>query len=172
MWFRGPTSISIRLKYKTVNMNLTTACYSTPNSVWCPIYQILHPSHLRWVWLFCRWFPQPSIKVPTHIIRVYYEKDFLFWCSYSAFNKNFPQYPCLICVKWFILILPRSLFMPIVLRNCFRIFALSISYLFVYISSTSVLFWNFLIYHLGVRVPVPDKRVFLRSSLIRFNKYM
>ena len=39
----------------------------------------------------------------------------------------------LICVNWFLLILPRSLFMPIVLRSCFRIFVLSVFYLFVYI---------------------------------------
>ena len=91
--------------------------------------------------------------------------DFLFWCSFSASNKNFPQSPALTRVKWFLLILPRSLFTPIVLRNCFRIFVLSVFYLFVYVSSTSVLIWNFLIFHLGVRISVPDKWVFLRSSL-------
>ena len=96
------------------------------------------------------------------------KKDFLFQCSFSAFNKNFPQFSALIPVKC-LLILSRSLFTPIVLRNCFSIFVLSVFYLFVYISSTSVLIWNnFLIYHLGVRTPVPDKWVFLRSSLIRF----
>ena len=94
------------------------------------------------------------------------------WCSFSALNKNFPQCPGLICVKWFLLILPRSLFrpMPIVLRNCFWIFVLSEFYVFIFISSTSLLIWNFLICHLGVRIPVPDKCVFLRSSLIRFDK--
>ena len=30
--------------------------------------------------------------------------------------------------------------------------------------------WNFLIYHLGVRIPVPDKWVLLRSSETRFDK--
>ena len=94
-----------------------------------------------------------------------WKRDFLFWCSFSAFNKNFPQCPALIRVKWFLLILPRSLFTPTVLRNCFRIFVLSAFYLFVYISSTSVLIWHFLISHLGVRIPVPDKWVCLRSSL-------
>ena len=42
--------------------------------------------------------------------------------------------------------------------------------LFIFnISSTIFTFWNFLIYHLGVRIPVPDKWVFLRSPLTRFD---
>ena len=63
-----------------------------------------------------------------------------FWCSFSAFNHFFPQFTALIRVKWFLLILFRSLLTPIVLRNCFRIFVLSVFSLFVYISSTSILF--------------------------------
>ena len=59
--------------------------------------------------------------IPTHIICVCLKKDFLFWCSFSAFNMNFPQFSALIRVKC-LLILSRSLFTPIVLRNCFRIF--------------------------------------------------
>ena len=94
---------------------------------------------------------------PTRIIRVGLKKDFLFRCSFSDFNKNFPQFFALIRVKCFLLILPRSLFTLIVLRNCFRIFDLSVFYLFVYISFTSVLIRNFLIYHLGIRIPVPVK---------------
>ena len=64
----------------------------------------------------------------------------VFWCSFSAFNEIFPQCPALIRVKCFLLILPRSLFTPILLRNCFRIFVLSVFSLFVYISSTGILF--------------------------------
>ena len=89
--------------------------------------------------------------------------------SFSTFNKNFPQCPSLICVKWFLLIFPRSLFTPIDLKNCFRILVVPVFHLFVYISSTTLLNWNFLICHLGDRVPVPERWVFLRSSLIRFD---
>ena len=77
----------------------------------------------------------------------------------------FPQCPALIRVKWFLLILPRTLFTPTALRNCLRIFDLSVFSLFVYIFLYQYTIWNFLIYHLGVRIPVPDKWVFVRSSL-------
>ena len=119
MRFCGSTSNSIRLKYKNSKYELNHSLH--PKLRLMP-HQVLHPSHLLWVWLFFRWFPQTCMKIPTHIIRVCLKKDFLFWCSSSAFNKNFPQFLALICVKWFILILPRFLFTPIVLRNCFRIF--------------------------------------------------
>ena len=33
-----------------------------------------------------------------HIIRVCLKKNFLFWCSFSAFNNTFPQFPASICV--------------------------------------------------------------------------
>ena len=52
------------------------------------------------------------ISSNLHVICVYLKKDFLFWCSFSAFNKKFPQCHALIRVKWFLLILPRSLFTP------------------------------------------------------------
>ena len=59
-------------------------------------HHVLHPSHLLWGWLIFIRFPQICI-IPTYIIRVYLKKDFLFWCSFSAFNENFPQCPALIC---------------------------------------------------------------------------
>ena len=82
-----------------------------------------------------------NLHVDPYTYNVFIRKRIsYFWCSFSAFNKFFPQCPALIRVKWFLLILPRSLFTPIVLRNCFRIFVLSVFSLFVYISSTSILF--------------------------------
>ena len=115
------------------------------------------------------------MQIPSHAIQVYLKKGSCFGVPFLQSNKNFPQCPGLICVKRFLLILPRSLLTPIVLRNCFRIFGLSVFYLsffffFFYISSTSLQISNFLICRLGVRKPVPDKWVFLMSSLRRFDK--
>ena len=165
LWFCGivhkylfkPYRGTCGLKYKTVNMNSTTAC--TPNSGWCPI-RIYIP-------VTCSefdYFSDNFLKLACRSLQVYLKKEFLFWCSFSAFNKNFPQCPRLICVKLFHLILPRSLFTPTDLRNCFRIvFLMYLIYFFTF-PLPVLLIWNFLICHLGVRIPVPDKWVFLRSS--------
>ena len=82
-----------------------------------------------------------NLHVDPYTYNVFiWKKISYYWCSFSVFNKIFHQCPALIRVKWFLLILPRFLFTPIVLRNCFRIFVLFVFSLFVYISSTSILF--------------------------------
>ena len=69
--------------------------------------------------------------------------------------------------------LPRSLFTPIYsFEKLFQDFCpFCILFIFVYISSTRILVWNFLIYYLGVRIPVPDKWIFLGSSLYDLANY-
>ena len=114
-------------------------------------HQVLYPSHL--------------------LIQVYLKKEFLFWCSFSTFNKNFTECPDLFLCKMVpphssqIFVYAFSAFLEKLIQDI-----CPFCILFVYISSTSLLIWNFLICHLGVRVPVHDKWIFLRSSLIIFNK--
>ena len=133
MWFCGSTNKAqiLNSKYE-LNHSLYPKLRLMP-------HQVLHPSHLLWVWLFSDDFLKLACR-SLHTWRTYLKRISYFWCSFSAFNKIFPQCPTLIRVKWFLLILPRSLFTPIALRNCFRIFVLSVFSLFVYISSTSILF--------------------------------
>ena len=153
----------------------------TPNSGWCPFRfysTVICPEFDYFSDNFSNY-----MQIPSHVVQVYMKKGSCFGVLFLPSNKNFPQQcPGLIGVKRF-LILPRSLSMPIVLRNCFRIFVFSVSYLFIclfvclfvysfiyfYISSTSLLIWNFLICCLRVKITVSDKWVFLRSSLIRFD---
>ena len=82
------------------------------------------------------------------------EKRDLVWCPFSAFNKNFPQCPGLICVKWLLLILevPRSLFTPIVLKKkLLQDFCLSCSLFICLYFLYQLTKLNFLIFHLGGR---------------------
>ena len=86
---RGKYKPGLRLKYKT-DMNSTTAC--TPNSGFTPqsfamsliIFQII------------------SLNLPVDLYTYnssLYEKGVLFRCSFSAFNRSFPQCSGSICVK-------------------------------------------------------------------------
>ena len=79
--------------------------------------------------------------IPTHIDRVYLKNDFLFWCYFSAFNKNFLSALFLIRVKWFLLILPRSWFTPNSYEKLLQDFFFSVFYLFVL--SVCYLFFKF-----------------------------
>ena len=88
-----------------------------------------------------------------------------FWCSFSAFNHFFSSVHCFNSCKMvpphsFQIFFNANSFEKLLQDFCpFCIFFICLHFLYQYT------FWNFLIYHLGVRIPVPDKWVFLGSSL-------
>ena len=80
---------------------------------------------------------------------------FPFWCSFSVFNKKFLLCPDFVFKSWFLLVLPKSLFMLILLRNfgiLFRILCICLHFLYQFT------YMKFLqIYHSSVMVQVTDK---------------
>ena len=80
------TSTFLRLEYKTVYELNHLELRLMP-------HQVLHPSHLFWVFIIFQisW----NLHVDSYTYNSYLsEKDFLSWCSFSASSKNFLQVPC------------------------------------------------------------------------------
>ena len=139
-------------------------------------HQVLHPSHL---------LPNEFdniLKIITSNLHLepytdnssLFGKEFLFWCSFSAFNRNFPhQFPGVICVD---IMVPPGSSQIFVYANIFEKLLQDFFFLFslfVYIFSNSLLIWNFL--RFIIRVSGSESMtnhhnwVFLKSSL-RFDK--
>ena len=67
--------------------------------------------------IICQIISSKLYADPFNVIQVYLEKGSCFGVPFLPSNKNFPQCPVLICVKRFLLILPRSLFTPTVFEK-------------------------------------------------------